>query len=989
MLGLSHLGTTGRAGIACAGALIAAVAAGGAADEAAESVVYLPAAAHVAGAAGTVWRTDVELHNPTDATITVKIEPLRHGQANPMPFNRSFDVQAGACLRLEDVLHDQLGLSETASLRLTTTGGEVVASARTYNWTPSGTFGQWIAPVGDADAVGGGENGRLTGLHHQPSSGHGFRTNLGLVNTTSSSCEAHVRLLARDGAVLGEVVEPLGAYEYVQLNRVFERVTSASVRNGWAVVWPSAGGAELLAYASVVDNQTGDPVYVPAVVVQGSFAGATADPGPEGAVTFHGERVEPRIAVSQELMVAGCAHVRGAAGTDWRTDLVIHNPEPDGQMVALHAVSEGSRTSVGTMASLLVAPGASMEISDVLWSMFALNGAATVRVQPDGNRDLLVGARTYNLTEHGTYGQLVPGMWTSEAIGGTHEGRLIQLSHQPGGGSAFRTNLGLVSTTSVDCDISVALYAANGAELGTFVEPVAAGGYVQIDRVFERVTSAAVDDGYAVLHSDSAGAAFLAYASVVDNRTGDPIYIPAVVRSREGSGGDLEASLVMDIRPGATGAFTRDDSEARADFVEPCVAAGKLFFAANDGVHGFELWISDGTASGTRMVRDINPGGDHAFPGSKDATWFSQTLTAVGDLVFFVANDGVHDYQLWRSDGTEAGTAMVVQLDHGGHSWPRRLTAAGDALFFAGHDGTFGWGLWRSDGSTAGTHQVIDLNPEELAAFSNLVVFRAEDDEHGEELWRSDGTGGGTWVVKDIEPGPGGSYPRRFVEALGRLFFRACQAEIDCELWISDLTEAGTSKVHDIAPGERGSFPDSLTEVGSWLFFAASDDTIGVNHGEELWKTDGTEAGTVLVKDIWPGYDDSNPAWLTASGSLLFFKANTADQGVWCGELWTSDGTEAGTGMVADIYPENSGCINLWPRPIVADGYGGALFAMTDGTHGWELWRSDGTESGTVMVRDILQGADGSRPDQLITSGGKLFFRADDGAHGPELWVVQ
>ena len=110
---------------------------------------------------------------------------------------------------------------------------------------------------------------------------------------------------------------------------------------------------------------------------------------------------------------------------------------------------------------------------------------------------------------------------------------------------------------------------------------------------------------------------------------------------------------------------------------------GTLFFTANDGTNGHELWKSDGTAAGTVLVKDIYPGSGNSFAR------FSVNLTNVGGTLFFTANDGVNGTELWKSDGTAAGTVLVKDINPGSSSsYPRYLTNVGGTLFFTANDGT-------------------------------------------------------------------------------------------------------------------------------------------------------------------------------------------------------------------------------------------------------------------------------------------------------------
>jgi len=142
----------------------------------------------------------------------------------------------------------------------------------------------------------------------------------------------------------------------------------------------------------------------------------------------------------------------------------------------------------------------------------------------------------------------------------------------------------------------------------------------------------------------------------------------------------------------------------------------------------------------------------------------------------------------------------------------------------------------------------------------------------------------------------------------------------------------------------------------------------------QLWKSDGTTDGTVLVKDIQPGAVGWTAYELTAVGNTLFFGA---DDGVYGSELWKSDGTTDGTVMVADINPTGDS------SPGFLTAVGNTLFfAASDGNGSMQLWKSDGTEAGTMLVKDINPGARNSGLDNLTAVGNTLFFSADDGVHG-------
>ena len=421
----------------------------------------------------------------------------------------------------------------------------------------------------------------------------------------------------------------------------------------------------------------------------------------------------------------------------------------------------------------------------------------------------------------------------------------------------------------------------------------------------------------------------------------------------------------------------------------------KVFFTADDGIHGHELWVSDGSPTGTFMVRNIVPS---SADDEEESYGDPNDLVAVGDTLFFAVDDGVHGRELWKSNGTRSGTVLVKDIDTKGGYYaegPAYLTAVGDTLFFAADDGIHGHELWTSNGTPTGTVMVKDIDknddrddddeyyigPSSLTEMNGKLYFSAEDEGRGEELWTSDGTPGGTVLVKDIHPGDYDSEPENLAGVDGTLYFTARDGEHGRELWKSDGIPGGsTVLVRDIRPGIGTSDPSAVVGAGGKVFLTADDGT----HGPELWTTNGTEAGTVLVKDIDPnpdyGYGDYRGSSMIGFEGSVFFATDDGSHGR---ELWASDGTPVGTEMVKDLRP---GAYGSDPGFLAVAG-GTLFFTARDGAHGPEVWSTDGTSGNTVLVEDIHPGVRHYQPTYLTDVDGKLYFSADDGVRGAELWT--
>src|SRR5690349_1392900 len=287
-----------------------------------------------------------------------------------------------------------------------------------------------------------------------------------------------------------------------------------------------------------------------------------------------------------------------------------------------------------------------------------------------------------------------------------------------------------------------------------------------------------------------------------------------------------------------------------------------------------------------------------------------------GAFTYFTAGDA-----LWRTDGTAAGTTELARGVEGSHLWRFNgysKVYKGKFYFRSGDE------LWRSDGTAEGTVLLHSSVGELiiLGATDDYLFFRAKDEVTGIELYRTDGTASGTILLKDIDPGSASGYQ-----------------------------------------GGAG-------VVGNFFLFAGHDPT----HGTELWKSDGSPGGTTLVKDINSagdgyfyvsgGYPDREGGDFS-SGPRYYCTGNSEGAGR---EAWVSDGTAAGTFMLADASPgpESSGFITFG-----IDHNGSVYFV-----NGPDLWKTQGTTASTSFIKRIGNEENDFTYHDFIVNNGRVYFWA-------------
>ena len=466
-------------------------------------------------------------------------------------------------------------------------------------------------------------------------------------------------------------------------------------------------------------------------------------------------------------------------------------------------------------------------------------------------------------------------------------------------------------------------------------------------------------------------------------------------------GSEEGTMMVSDINPGS--------SSSTLNFL--LEFENKVYFTANDGTHGQELWVTDGTELGTHMVKETNLNGNS---GIYNIVEFNNKMIFAADSQIDTPT-GVTDFgtELWISDGTESGTMLLADINpgssNGADSFSSLYTYAimDGNLYFRAWNDVNGSELYVTDGTPTGTGMLVNIAPDDVEKLSSdpsyfqvigdKFFFTADNGTTGDELWISDGTKEGTSFVKEIVnytsstgynygiDGP--FYPLGDKIIWSEDNWNTSTADSDgVELWISDGTEEGTHMIKDVNPGTG----DGVMSWGGIILYEDKYYFQGDNgvNGTELWVTDGTSEGTTMVKDIAQGTGSSSPSLLDVEiyeGKMYFY----ADDGVNGNELWVSNGTENGTMMVKDLRVGAGDSTLYGVNSILYQFNGSMYFTASDGVHGLELWVTDGTESGTRMVNDLYRNSGSSYIHAFMTLGDKLIFAGYEPINGIELWYIQ
>jgi len=465
-----------------------------------------------------------------------------------------------------------------------------------------------------------------------------------------------------------------------------------------------------------------------------------------------------------------------------------------------------------------------------------------------------------------------------------------------------------------------------------------------------------------------------------------------LVRGKTDSPGptySVNGRLVFAYREGSRTVWWSSDgtNEGTAKVGEPLapiatIVNDRFLFRASDAEHGNETWTSDATAAGTRLL--VNAGFDPTT-GSQP-----QTLTPFGNGILFSAYDG-YEWGLWSSDGSEANTVRLSRLSH-----PIYLSTISNGIFWFKQNTKE---LWRSDGTAAGTYRT-PFSPmgsiDDLLAYRNGILVGDRRFESTVRLWfTTDGTPAGT-AQFNIGPdqvtgtiavsgdfvyfGNGQPGGRKVVMRTdGTWPGTKVAAELSSNASPINVTASG-NLIYVMSGGLWRIDPDQSVPVrlGDFNDASLSSKAFGMSRfaaagfQANVLISDGTPAGTFVAPSTYAG------GGFTVGGSNIYWLSTK--------RLWISDGTRLGTRTVSIDDDPAIQDVCYCASAAWADGH--LYFRHPSTAAGTELWITDATAAGTHLFADINPGPASSTPGNFVVSGSTLFFTAHNASYGEELWAL-
>ncbi|HVG24090.1 MAG TPA: hypothetical protein VND45_08060 [Thermoanaerobaculia bacterium] len=479
--------------------------------------LIFPAVGHAAGANDSLFETDVRLTNlgaqttkydlwftpsgtlgtESSATTTIEVSPNETVALDDIVANVFGDGTVGSAIGMLEVR--PLGTSQSsgaffgAVIDSAMRQLQTAASSRTYNFTPNGTFGQFVPAIPFAQFVGRGSVLSLT----QVAQSNRFRANFGFLEASGSPADMIVRVYDTANTLLASIPVSLRGMEHRQLNGLLAQNGITTLDDGRVEVEVTGGDGKVSAYVSEIDNATNDPLMV-APVVKGRTR-------------------------ANRYVIPGMAYLRSGSAF-WNTDLRIFNADAKSTTARLTFHPMGNPTA--SIARDITLDAGEIEVlNNVLVTLFGVTGDAggSIVVTTPEETSLTVTARTFNQTSNGTYGQYLAGVTVEDAVGlGDRALQILQVEQS----SRFRTNIGLTETSGKPVTVEVTLVAPDSIATAVVTIPLAANEFRQMG-LNEFALPDAIYNGRVTVKVVEGEGRVMANGSAIDSITQDPTYIPA------------------------------------------------------------------------------------------------------------------------------------------------------------------------------------------------------------------------------------------------------------------------------------------------------------------------------------------------------------------------------------------------------------------------------------------------------------------------------
>jgi len=477
--------------------------------------LIIPSVGHLDGI-DSHWQSDIRVTNAGNARQSYSLTFTPDDPAKGTKTTQ-ITIDAGGTTALDDIVRNwygigQLGESANGVLEIhPASSGSIrpqqatpnqslvtVASSRTYNVTNNGTLGQYVPAIPFTNFIGKAAPNALAQVLslQQVAQSSAFRTNFGIVEVSGKPASVVMSVFDTTGSKLKDIPIDIGAFQQLQLNQLLATNGISNLTDGRVEVKVASGDGKVTAYASVVDNGTGDPLLVSGYALGG--------------------------ALSNRFLLPGVAALNNGIA-NWRTDMRVFNPSPGTQSATLTFYPLG-HPSAAIVKTTSILPGQISVLDDVVQSLFGQsNAGGSVLVTTPQDSSLVVTGRTYDKTSAGTFGQFIPAVTPADALAlGGRALQILQVEDSP----RYRTNIGIAEVTGKPVTVEVSVVVPDSRVTPTLRLDLAANEYRQ-DAFIQEMGLGNVYNARISVKVVSGEGKITAYGSVIDKTTEDPTYVPA------------------------------------------------------------------------------------------------------------------------------------------------------------------------------------------------------------------------------------------------------------------------------------------------------------------------------------------------------------------------------------------------------------------------------------------------------------------------------